>query len=90
MRTIKSITIIAIVLALAWPTFLYAESQTTSGTLASTIIDQAREYLGDPTTYGGTQKGPWGDAEMLQYLNDGTMAICNLGVFEDIENEILV
>ena len=90
MRTIKSITIIAIVLALAWPTFLYAESQTTSGTLASTIIDQAREFLGDPTTYGGTQKGPWGDAEMLQYLNDGTMAICKMGALEDIESETLV
>ena len=90
MKAIKSITIIAIVLALAWPISLYADSQTTSATLASTIIDQAREYLGDPTTYGGTQKGPWSDAEMLQYLNDGTMTIFKMGVVEDIEIETLV
>lgn len=86
----KRIAIFFVILALIWPSFLYAESQTTSSTLASTIIDQAREYLGDPTTYGGTQQSIWGDAEMLQYLNDGTMAICKLGALEDIESETLV
>lgn len=68
----------------------YADNQTTSSTLASVIVDQAREYLNDPTTYGGTQKSIWSDAELLQYLNDGTMTICKAGVLQDTEVETLV
>lgn len=91
MRAIKGFAIaVAVLICFGQFSLLYAGSQTTSATLASTIIDRAREFLNDPTTYGGTQKSIWSDAELLEYLNDGTMAIFKMGVVEDIESETLV
>jgi len=69
----------------------FAGNQTTSSTLASAMVDQARKYLNDPTTYGGTQYGIWSDAEMLQWVNDGTMDIvARSHCLEDVEFETLV
>lgn len=47
----------------------FAGSQQTSSTLASAIIINARYYLNEPTAVF------WGDAELLIWLNQGTMDI---------------
>lgn len=48
---------------------VFAGSQQTSSTLASTIITNARYYLGEATA------DYWSDAELLVYLNKGTLDI---------------
>jgi len=68
-RRIRAIFITLIIL-LSFVHLSFAGSQQTSSTLASTIITNARMYLNDTTaTYFNS------DAEMLVYLNDGTMDI---------------
>lgn len=64
----------------------FAGSNQTSTTLASTIITNARMYLNDTTaTYFHT------DAEMLVYLNNGTMDIVSrTHCLEAIESDTLV
>jgi hypothetical protein len=71
---------------------IHAGSQTVSSTLASSIIDQARKYLNDPTDYGDTAESMiWSDAEMLQWVNDGTMDIVSkTHCLEDVETILLV
>jgi len=69
----------------------FAGNQTTSSTDASVIVDQARRYLHDPTTYGGTQQSIWSDTEMLQWCNDGTLDVVSRShCLEDVEAETLV
>lgn len=68
-----------------------AGSQQPSATDASVIATRARYMLNDPTTWGGTQKSVWSDAELLQWLNDGTNDIvARTQCLEDIETETLV
>lgn len=63
----------------------YAGNQTTSATLASTIITNARSYLNEATA------SFWTDAQMLVWLNDGTMDIFGrTHCGEDTEAETLV
>ena len=47
----------------------YAGNQTTSGVTSSVIITRARYYLNESTA------SFWSDAELLQFINDGTMDI---------------
>lgn len=83
--------IVVVVSIYTWNGVAQGGNQTTSSTLASSIIDQARKYLGDPTTHGGTQKSIWSDAEMLQWVNDGTLDIVSrTHCLEDTETETLV
>lgn len=70
MRIIKYI-IIALLICIQ----CYAGNQAISQTDASVIATRARAYLSDPTTWGGTQKNRWSDAQLLQWLNDGTVDI---------------
>ena len=64
----------------------FAGSQQTSTTLASVIITNARMYLNDTTTTYFHS-----DAEMLVYLNNGTMDIvARTHCLEAIEAETLV
>lgn len=68
-----------------------AGNQTVSGALASSIIDQARRYVHDPTTHGSTQQSIWSDTEMLQWVNDGTLDIvARTHCLENTEAETLV
>lgn len=83
--------LILLIICLLFAVQCFAGSQTTSSTLASAIVDQARKYLNDPTTYGGTQYSIWSDAALLQHLNDGTMKIvADSHCLVDIETEVLV
>ena len=63
----------------------FAGSNQTSNTLASTIIVNARYYLNE------SSDGFWLDAELLVYLNNGTMDIvARTHCLEAIETESLV
>lgn len=82
---------ILIILSLLFAVQAWGGNQTTSSTLASSIIDQARKYLNDSTSYGGTQASIWSDSEMLQWVNDGTLDIVSrTHCLEDTETEVLV
>lgn len=73
-------------LLLLIPGIVFAGSQQTSTTLASTIITNTRMYLNDTTA-------PYfhSDAEMLVYLNNGTVDIvARTHCLEAIETETLV
>lgn len=63
----RALFLLLLVLLLAWQVF--AGSQQTSSTLASTIITNARYYL------NSTEQVPWADAELLVHLNNGTLDI---------------
>ncbi len=79
------------VLIILWACNCFGASQQPSSTDASVIAQRARVYLGDPTTWGGTQKSIWSDAELLQWVNDGTNDIvARTQCLEDIETETLV
>lgn len=79
------------VLIFLWACTCFGASQQTSGTDASVIATRARYMLNDPTIWGGTQKSIWSDAELLQWLNDGTNDIVTrTQCLEDIETETLV
>jgi hypothetical protein len=68
-----------------------AGSQQPSATDAQVIVTRARYLLNDPTIYGGTQKSIWSDAELLQWVNDGSVDIvARSQCLEDIESETLV
>lgn len=72
-------------------TSLYAGSQIISATDASVIATRARYILNDPTTWGGVQKSIWSDAELLQWVNEGTLDIATrTQCLEDTEAETLV
>lgn len=62
-----------------------AASQQTSSTDASVIVTRARSYLNEPTVI------MWSDAELLVWINDGTMDIVSrTHCLEAIEVESLV
>ena len=83
--------LVLLIISLLFAAQCFAGSQTTSSTLASTIIDEARVLLKDPTTYGGTQKSIWSDAGLLNFLNRGTMHIvADSHCLVDVETEILI
>ena len=70
---------------------VFAGSQQPSATDAQVIVQRARVYLNDPTVYGGTQKSIWSDAELLQWVNDGSLDIvARSQCLEDIETKTLV
>jgi hypothetical protein len=82
---------IIILLIFALSVQVFAGSQQISATDASVIAQRARYYLNDPTTWGGTQKHIWSDAELLQWINDGTNDIvARTQCLEDIETVTLV
>jgi len=63
----------------------YAGNQTASATLASAVIVNARSYLNEATA------SFWSDAQLLVWLNDGTMDIFGrTHCVEDIESETLI
>ena len=76
----KKILCILVIVFLS--TFVFAGSQQTSSTLASTIITDARTYLNE------TSAGFWSDTELLTWLNDGILDIVSrtrcLEISEDI------
>lgn len=83
--------LILLIIFLLFAAQCFAGSQTTSSTLASAIVDQARKYLNDPSAYGGTQYSIWSDAEMLQWVNDGSLDIvARTHCLEDVETERLI
>jgi hypothetical protein len=87
--TLKGLSCLFVILTILYllccVTAAWAGSQTTSSTLASTIITRARYYLNEPTA------SFWSDAELLVYLNDGTLDIAaRTHCLEDVETEILV
>lgn len=66
----KKLIIVAVLwAAFLFPAFVLAGSQTTSSLTAATFITQARYYLNEDA------ESFWTDAELLQWLNDGTMDI---------------
>lgn len=84
MRIVKQIVISIIILVLM-VIVAHAGSQTTSSTLASAIITQARSYLNESTA------SFWSDAEMLIWVNNGSLDIvARTHCLEDVEAETLV
>lgn len=74
-----------VVLLCLLPAWLYSGSQTVSSTLASTIITQVRYYLNESSATF------WADAELLVFLNDGTLNIvARTHCLEDTEDVTLV
>ncbi|HBJ75677.1 MAG TPA: hypothetical protein DDY86_09310 [Syntrophaceae bacterium] len=66
----KKLKIISwILLTLFVGAYVYAASQQTSSTTAATIISKARYYLDE------TAASFWADAELLSWVNDGTLDI---------------
>jgi len=60
-----------IILVLLIPSICFAGPQATSSTTGTNLIAQARIYLDEPST----SIVRWTEAELLQYLNDGTVDI---------------
>lgn len=83
-KLITKFTYILLVLMLS-AGIAFAASQQTSSTDASDVITYARYYLNEPTAIF------WSDAELLAYLNMGTMDIvARTHCLEAIEIEVLV
>ena len=80
----KRLSIICLLILTLTAGHAFADSQTTSNTLASVIITNARSLLNESSTTFMS------DAQALVFLNAGTMEICKSGVLEDIEIETLV
>ena len=77
--------IVAVFLVLALVGSVYAGSQATSSTAASTIITNARFYINEASA------SFWSDAELLVYLNDGMVDIATrTRSLEDTETITLV
>ena len=68
--------LISFLLVLVFATLVYAGSQQTGSTLASTIITNARYHLNDTTT-SAVANYFWTDAELLVWVNQGTLDIAS-------------
>lgn len=85
MRYKLRVFFLTLLILLSFIQLSFAGSQQTSSTLASAIIVNARYYLNESSA------SFWSDAELLVYLNDGTLDIvARTHCLEAIETETLV
>lgn len=85
MDMIRRVTYFCFLLTFIIISTVFAGSQQTSGSLASAIIVDARYYLNE------SSESFWSDAELLVYLNQGTVDIvARTHCLEAIETETLV